>query len=69
MAQDTYPAVGKNGIAFFHQDVFDKDGVQNSHHRLPAIKKPKPRETHSQPIAHGQLEQKQPAVSAANRPL
>ena len=60
---DTYPAIGKNSIALFHQDVFDEDGVQNGQHRLPAIKNPKPRETHSQSIAHGQLEQKQPALS------
>lgn len=62
---DTYPAIGKNGIALFHQDVFDEDEVQNHQHRLPAIKNPKPRETHSQSIAHGQSEQKQPALSVA----
>lgn len=56
---DTYPAIGKNGIALFHQDVFDDDGVQNGHHRPPAIKNPKPREIHIQSIAHGQLEQEQ----------
>lgn len=56
---DTYPAIGENGVALFHQDIFDQDGVQNSQHRLPAIKNPKPRETRSQSIAHGQLEHKQ----------
>lgn len=61
----TYPAVSENAVALFHQDVFDEDGVQNSHHRLPAIIKPKPRETHSQSILPGQLEQKQPALSMA----
>lgn len=65
MRQGTYPAVSKNVVALFHQDVFDKDGVQNSHHRLPAIIKPKPGETHSQSILHGQLEQRQPALSMA----
>lgn len=63
MGLGTYPAISKNIIALFHQDVFDEDRVQNSQHRLPAIIKPKPRETHSQSILHGQLEQKQPALS------
>lgn len=49
----TYPAISKNVVALFHQDVFDDDGVQNSQHRLPAIINPKPRETHSQFILHG----------------
>lgn len=46
----TYPAISKNAVALFHQDVFDEDGVQNSQHRLPAIIKPKPIEIHSQSI-------------------
>lgn len=60
----TYPAIGENVIALLHQDVFDEDGVQDGQHGLPAVKNPKPRETHSQSIARGQLEQKQPALSA-----
>lgn len=64
-ALDTYPAISKNGMALFHQDIFDEDGVQNGQHRLPAVKNPKPREIHGQSIAHRQLEQKQPALSAA----
>lgn len=62
---DTYPAIGKNSIALFHQDVFDENGVQNGQDRLPAIINPEPRETHSQSIARGQLEQKQTALSVA----
>lgn len=54
--QDTHPAVGKISIALLHQDGFDEDGVENSQHRLPAVKNPKPRESHGQSIAHGQLE-------------
>lgn len=61
----TYPAISKDVVALFHQDVFDEDGVQNSQHRLPAIIKPKPIENHSQSILHDQLEQKQPALSMA----
>lgn len=65
MGLGTYPAISKKVVALLHQDVFDEDGVQNSQHRLPAIIKSKPRETHSQSILHGQLEQKQPALSPA----
>lgn len=59
---DTHPAIGKSAIALLHQDGFDELGVQNSHYGLPAIKNPKPRESHGQCIAHSHAEQKQSAA-------